>query len=175
MRKLFSIHLLISIFFIVFTSYFVHATDRFLRTETVKDIEITGTFSLILYGGSYLDDFETIAILDYEGDEFIFQPYAREFDYNVHKGLPSEKALKEAHEFIRGHSAFLRARLRKILDEKGKIIGYELRPLYLPVKYGVSDTLEVRYKLQKQTVRIFIRPHPRVRDPRFENGAGHNH
>lgn len=46
------------------------ASYRFLRTEYSKDKDIQGTFTLMLYGSRHLDDIETIAILDIEGDGY---------------------------------------------------------------------------------------------------------
>jgi hypothetical protein len=170
-----SFFLLVPIMFLSLDS--VSAFDKSLRTEAAKDIdvEMKGTFTLILYGGSYFDDIETIAIFDYESDDYVFEPYAPEFDYGIHRGLSAEEALKKAHRFISsGHSSFYRAQLRRILDDKGKTTGYELRPLYMPLTYGLSDVLDVFYGLQDQRVRIIIRLDSSVMDPRFENGGNND-
>lgn len=170
-----SFFLLVPIMFLTLDS--VSAFDKLLRTEAAKDldVELRGSFTLILYGGSYFDDIETIAIFDYESDDYVFEPYAPEFDYHIHRGLSAEEALKKAHRFVSsGHGSFYRARLRKISDDKGKSIGYELRPLYMPLTYGLSDVLDVFYRLQDQRVRIIIRLDPSVMDPRFENGGSND-
>jgi hypothetical protein len=137
----------------IFTFYFVclclpsqpFAFERSLKTEEASPSEIKGTFTLILYGGRYSDDLETIAILDLEEDQYNFEPYAPDFDYTVKKGVTAEKALAAAQKFVSFHASFWRTQLSKILDEKGNIIGFEVRPLYRPFIYGVSDVLEVNY------------------------------
>ena len=48
------------------------------------------------------------------------------------------------------------------MDRKGKTIGYELRPLYLPLDFGVSDVLDVAYWLKEGKVKVVIRPLPSV-------------
>jgi hypothetical protein len=40
-----------------------------LRTTGALESEITGTYTLILFGGNYTDDLHTIAFLDKEGDQ----------------------------------------------------------------------------------------------------------
>jgi hypothetical protein len=152
----------------------VSAFDTLLRTEAakVKDVEIRGTFTLLVYGGTYLDNIETIAFLDYENDEYVFEPYSPPFSYSIHKGLTAKDALGEADSFISTHSSFYRAQLNRILDDTGKTIAYELRPLYMPLTYGLSDVLDVRYWLKDKKVDIIIRLHPAIKDPRIQNGDG---
>jgi hypothetical protein len=138
----------------------VHA--EYLKTKEAKAEEVTGNFILILYGGSHMNDLETIAFLDKEGDQYEFEPYAPEFDYKVKKGVPAGDALKEARKFVSFHNAFWRSQLSRILDEKGNIIGYEVRPLYRPFVYGRDDLLEVYYRIKDGKVIAYIRLVPDV-------------
>ena len=135
---------------------------RYLKTVEAKDQEVTGTFTLILYGGRHINDLETLVILDKEGDQYEFEPYAPEFDYKVKKGVTAGDALSEAKKFVSFHNAFWRSQLSRILDEKGNIIGYELRPLYRPFVYGRDDLLEVYYRVKDGKVIAFIRLIPEV-------------
>jgi hypothetical protein len=139
---------------------FAHA--KYLRTLEAKDDEVSGSFTLILYGGRHVNDLETIAILDREGDQYEFEPYAPEFDYKVKKGLPAGDALNEAKQFVSFHNAFWRSQLSKILDDKGNIIGYEVRPLYRPFVYGRDDLLEVHYRIKDGKVIVYISLVPEV-------------
>jgi len=135
---------------------------RYLKTVEAKDQEVTGTFTLILYGGRHINDLETLVILDKEGDPYEFEPYAPEYDYKVKKGVSAGDALSEAKKFVSFHNAFWRSQLSKILDEKGTIIGFELRPLYRPFVYGRDDLLEVYYRVKDGKVIAFIRLIPEV-------------
>jgi hypothetical protein len=139
---------------------FAHA--KYLKTLEAKAEEVSGSFTLILYGGRHVNDLETIALLDREGDQYEFEPYAPEFDYKVKKGVPAKDALNESKKFVSFHNAFWRSQLSKILDEKGNIIGYELRPLYRPFVYGRDDLLEVYYRIRKNKVIVYIRMKPEV-------------
>lgn len=121
------------------------AWETSLKTEAASPSEISGTYRLILYGHRFANDVETLAIFDREGDGFTFEPFAPDFDFKIKKDLPAAEALKEAQEFVSFHRDFWRSQLSKILDAKGNIIGFELRPLYYPLDYGVSDILDVYY------------------------------
>lgn len=135
---------------------------RYLKTEEAKDAEVEGSFTLILYGGRHINDLETIVILDKEGDQYEFEPYAPEFDYKIKKGVNAADALNEAKRFVSFHNAFWRPQLSKILDNKGNIIGYEMRPLYRPFVYGRDDLLEVYYRIKGDKVIAYIRLIPEV-------------
>jgi len=139
-------------FCIIIPNLIVSASSAFekpLKTEKADPSEIKGTFTLILYGGRYLDDLETVAILDPEGDQYNFEPYAPDFDYRIKKGIRAKETWAEAQRFISFHNAFWRSQLSKILDSKGNTIGYELRPLYLQFVYGVSNLMDINYWLKE--------------------------
>jgi hypothetical protein len=152
------------------------AFEKPLKTLEASPSEIKGIFTLILYGGNYSDDMETIAILDMEGDRYNFEVFAPDFDYRLTKGVPAEKALRIAEKFVGFHPAFWRTQLSKILDREGNIIGFELRPLYRPEAFGLSDILEVNYWPKddgkiKVTIRL-VSPVERLKIPGFEGGPG---
>jgi hypothetical protein len=138
------------------------ALSETLRTEEVKEGDVKGVFTLILYGARDINDIETLALLDIEGDKYTLEPYAPTFDYKVKKGLSEKAALNEAYKFIGYHNAFLRPQLSKIIDDKGNTIGYEVMPLYMPFVFGRSDVLEVDYSLKGDKVKVTIRIIPSI-------------
>ncbi|MGQ9569724.1 MAG: hypothetical protein ACUVUQ_02565 [Thermodesulfovibrionales bacterium] len=133
-----------------------------IMTEEAKKEDIKGVFRLILYGGRNMNDVERLAILDIEGDKYTFEPFAPDFDYRIKDGLTGEQAIDKSYNFISSHNAFHHAQLRKILDFNGNVIGFELRPLYFPFVFGVSDILEVYYSLKGEKVKAYIRIIPSV-------------
>ena len=147
---------------ILFSVNHAFALSGHLQTEEVKEEDIKGVFTLILYGARDINDIETLAILDIEGDEYTLEPYAPAFDYKIKKGLSEKTALKEAYEFISYHNSFLRPQLSKIIDDKGNTIGYEVMPLYMPFIFGRSKVLEVDYWLKGDTVEVTIRITPSI-------------
>ena len=159
-----------------FTAPVSFAFEKPLKTEKAKVDDVTGTFTLILYGGRFSDDLETIAILDREGDQYTFEPYAPEFDYRIKRGVQAQKAIEEVEKFVSFHNSFWHSQLSKVIDNKGNTIGYELRPLYLPFSYGISDVMEVYYWLKEgNKVKVTIRLTPSIERLRFPGGdVGHS-
>jgi len=148
-----------------------HAFQKALRTEEAKPDEIKGTFTLILYGGSFLDDLETIALLDSEGDQYILEPFVPDFDYRMKKGIPAQEAFKEAETFVNFHPSFWRSQLSRILDKEGKTIGYEVRPLYRSFTFGISDVLDVNYWLKaKGMIKVTIKLIPSIEKNKLPGG-----
>lgn len=143
------------------------------RTVEIADVEgITGTFVVILFGSRHSNDLETIAFLDLEGDEYTFQPYAPDFDFKVKKHLSAKDALHDAGSFVSWHPAFWRFIVSKVIDGKGSVIGYEVRPFYKPLTFGLSDVLDVFYSLRKNNeVRIHIKLKPRIERQLQGNGG----
>lgn len=133
-----------------------------IRTESLRGTDIPGVFTLILHGGNYSDDLETVAFLDREGDAYTFDIYAPDFNYRVIKGVSAQEGLTKAEEFVSGNSAFHQARLSSIVDDRSGIIGYEVRPLYLPFTYGTDDVLDIWYAEKGNKVGVTIRLKPSV-------------
>lgn len=67
------------------------ACEKRLKTEAAKASDVAGTYTLILFGGTFADDLETFAMLDLEGDQYTFEPYAPEFRYRIKKVSPPKK------------------------------------------------------------------------------------
>jgi hypothetical protein len=131
-----------------------------LRTEGIDDASsITGTFSVIFHGGKHIRDYETLAILDLEGDGYEIVPYSPEFSYVVERGLSAGDAFEAAERFVRRHKVYRHTKvmMRRVLDEGGADIGYELRPYYKAFILGGPDVLDVRYLLgEDRKVRVVI-------------------
>ena len=135
---------------------------KLLKTVPAEIADIAGTFTLILYGAEHSNDIETVAILDKEGDRYTFEPFAPEFKYIVKRGLPAKEAFEEASEFISWHNSFHRSQLRGIIDENGKLMGYELRPLYFPLAFGTGDIMDIDYRMRADKIAVIIRLKPFV-------------
>ncbi len=121
------------------------AGPRYLTTVRARPEEMAGTYDLFLYGHRYSDDFKNIAFLIPQGGRYVFELYAAEFDYNLKKGIPADAAFREAEGFVKFHSSFQRSQLSKVLDYEGRVVGYELRPIYSVLDFSYGDVLEVHY------------------------------
>lgn len=128
-----------------------------LNTQWDQDAEVKGNYTAIYYGCNFLNDLETIAILEKEGNKYPFEIYAPDFQYRVKKGLSSTEAIETAKKFVNCNASFTRSKVSRILAPNGETIGYEVRPLYLSYRYGVDDVLEVDYRLKDKNVVITIR------------------
>jgi len=140
-----------------------------IHTESLKAGDNSGVFDLILYGGNYGDDLETAAFLDRGGDGYDFDIYAPEFNYRTIKGLTFEEGLEKAKEFASGHTSFHQFKLSSIVDDKSRVIGYEVRPLYLPFTYGTDDVLDIWYAEKGNKVVVTVRLKPSVEDLKSGN------
>lgn len=129
----------------------------YLKTTEAPEGEITGAYTLILYGARYSADIENVAILAKEGTGYTFDVYAPDFDYKVRRNVPAEEALETAQRFVSFHYAFRRSQLSSITDNTGITIGYEVRPLYSPLDFGYTDVLDIVYTLEHNKVTVIIR------------------
>jgi hypothetical protein len=128
-----------------------------LKTEPASPAEVTGDYNLILYGAKYNDDLETVAFLEDAEGEYTFEPYAPDFDFSVVEDVPAKEALAWSTMFVSWHPDFWRTQFSRILDPENRTIGYEVRPLYYPLVYGIVDVLDVDYWLKPDgTVKITI-------------------
>lgn len=139
------------------------APGAYLRTENASPSEITGTYTLLLYGGRYLQDVETLAILDREGDPYSFEIFAPEFDFKTVKGVPAKEALAETERFVSHHPSFMSTQLSRIVDNRGNTIGYEVAPLYRPTTFRTSDSVITYYRIEGSKVIVTIELRPEVR------------
>lgn len=143
-----------------------------LNTDYATPAEITGTFNVILFGGAHHDDLETVAFLDIEGDESTIEPFAPDFDFVIKKGLSAEEALRVAGKFVSFHPSFWKTQLTKIISPVGNIVGFELRPLYIPFVYGKSDVLDIYYWPKKEgKIKVTVTLIPSLKSLKFNPGG----
>ena len=143
-----------------------------LDAMATHDDEVSGTYSLILYGCGFNGDFQTIAFLDNEADQYTIVPYTHKFNYRVIEDMSGPKALEKATEFLHCNSAFRTTKVRKIVGPDGRTLGYEIRPLYHSYAYGSGDALHTDYRLQDRTVIVHVSLAPWV-DRMLMGGGGH--
>lgn len=134
-----------------------------LNTEGAQESEVSGNYTAIYYGCNFVNDLETIAILEKEGGKYRIAPDAQDFKFRVKRGLSAREALETAKKSVNCNALFRSTNVSRILGPGGETIGYEVRPLYLPYRYGVDDVLEVDYRMKdskdgKVIVTIKLRP-----------------
>lgn len=138
------------------------AAGKRLSTREISAAAPSGDYSLILFGCRYPDDILNTAFLDKAGDPFHFDIYAPDYDFTSLNGMAAPDALRRAESFIRCSFHYQQTQLREIVGPDGGTIGYEVRPLYSPLRYGTPDVMQVNYFLRGNRVVIYIRLDPRV-------------
>jgi hypothetical protein len=133
-----------------------------LKTELANAAQVQGTFTLILYSGPWPQSIGRVAFLDREDDRITFEPYTPDFDYKIFKGIPAKEAIARAEAFVSTHSSFHHGQLACIRDEYERVVGFEMRPVYLPTTYGTSDVLFIDYSLRDNKIIIHIRINPDI-------------
>jgi hypothetical protein len=133
------------------------------QPPSVDPKEITGTYSVIVYGGRHANDLETIGFFDREDDDYSIAVNAPDFDYKVKRGMAAADALKYAREAVGFHRSYWSMYITRIVAPDGHFVGYELRPLYPSFEFGYSDVLDVFYSWRGKALVVTVRLKPQVR------------
>lgn len=167
---------LIMVFFVaVANSGCALSLKQEIRTESATETEIAGAYSLVLYGARHGNDLESVAILAKDDAPYTIVPYAPAFDYRIMKHLDAKDALARGKAFVSFHPAFSQAQLARIADSSGRVIGYEIRPIYHAFTFGISDVLDIFYWRSDDKVFVKMRLKEEVEN-KIMGGAGvHDH
>ncbi|MEN2993795.1 MAG: hypothetical protein ABDH19_00400 [Thermodesulfovibrio sp.] len=137
-----------------------------------NEADIRGTFNLIIYSNSFINDPETFIILDRADDNTKIVPYSPAFKYRIIEKLNEKEAIKIANEILR-NSSFVSSIKCSEINDKEKIVGYELKPIYFPWIFGILEAVETVYKNENDSVIVFIRLNPRV-EKQLNSGGDSN-
>lgn len=137
--------------------------NKGLLTEEIRADKISGSFTLILYTNRFSGDFENVAFLDVEGDQYKIEIFAPDSYYEIICNLPADKAIRLAEKFIATHGSFRYAQISQIKDPSNNVIGYEFRPLYSATQFGFFDVLYIDYRLEGNKVEVKISLVPEVK------------
>ncbi len=119
--------------------------------------ELAGNYTLILYYGDHPDGTGRAAFLDREDDRYALEPYAPDAFYRKIEGLAGESALRKAEEFVSDHPSATGSCISAIVNDNGIRVGFEVKPLYQPIRYGTPDILDIHYKVEDNKIRIDVR------------------
>ncbi len=133
-----------------------------MQIECINEFHESSTVALILYSGPWPGAVGRVAFLDREDDRIIMRPYAPDFDFKIFSGLSASEALSRAESFVSAHSSFHRSKISKITDDYERVIGYEIRPIFLLTTFGSEDILDIGYRQRDNLVDIYVRLDPRV-------------
>ena len=133
-----------------------------------NESKIKGNFNLIIYSNSFINDPETFIVLDKSDDSINIQPYAPSFKFKILSDINDTQALKIIKEILQNPS--VSSIQYKEIIESGKIVGYEIKPLYFPWVFGILEPVDTVYKKQENSIIIFIRLNPRVEKQLYNGG-----
>jgi len=118
--------------------------------------EIKGKFHVILYGGNFLNDSETLAFLDRTDDEIDFLPYAPLYEYKIYRYLNLKQALRLIDQHFYTLTNQTSVQIRRILSPEKTLLGYEIRPIYQPLSVMSTEQPLVHYQLKANKLIIYI-------------------
>lgn len=132
---------------------------------------VEGSYTLMLYGCHYPEDITNLAILVSDSSKYPVEIYDIDTSYKVEKEVPAQQALQRADSFLKCTTHRIwQTVIRRIPDDRGGTIGYEVRPLYFPLEFGQADVLLTSYSLRDGKVKAYIRLDPDVEN--MLNGSG---
>jgi hypothetical protein len=147
-----------------------------LKTGPASPSDLSGTYTLLLYGCHYGDDIKDLAVLVDGKSRYPVEIYDLPTSYTTKKDVPGAQALKEADAFVRcSRRNVTGTQLRRIYDDAGGTVGFEVRPLYFPLEFGQQDVLQVNYTLGDGRVRAYIRLDPDVQRSLDSSGSDDHH
>lgn len=136
------------------------------ETEYTK---IKGQFNLIVYSNSFYNDPETFIILDRADDKIEILPYAPSFKYKIFPNLNEKEALKVIGDVFNSPSLISFLNYLEIRDS-GQSLGFDIKPVYFPWIFGITEPLETSYRKEGNTLNVYIRLNPRV-ERQINNGG----
>ncbi|MBF0328190.1 MAG: hypothetical protein HQL10_03470 [Nitrospirae bacterium] len=134
-----------------------------MTTHDAKASEVKGVFTLILYS----NNMGKAAFFYKEDGRYTIEPYTPNFNLKIMKGISDSEAIQKAEDFVKGDGSFSHSQFSKIVDDNDQVVGFELRPLYYPLSYGVSDILDISYKTKGNKVIAYISLVSSVKDMLF--------
>jgi hypothetical protein len=123
-----------------------------LKTQEIGAIEPAGTYTIIRYGNSSYEDYDSFALIVPESGKYTFEIYRPSFDYRSSTGLTANQALDMARTFVGRHPEFARSQISGIVSPGGDVIGYEVRPLYKQTRFGQEDIVKISYLLKENYI-----------------------
>lgn len=139
-----------------------------ISLSDIDETKLKGNFNVIIYGNSFINDPETFIILDNQEDTITISPYSSSFKYKILQSINKEKSLQIIKDIF-SSSAVSFIRYREI-KEADRTLGFEIKPVYYPWIFGISEPLETTYKKNGNKIDVFIRLNPRVEKQIYNGG-----
>ncbi len=148
------------------------ASARTLTTDAVKPADIQGgTYSLIAHGCNSAEDLAPVAILQREDTPYHFGVVAPRGETQTIAGLTRDEALRRAQDFVNCNPSVLqRADITEIRGPNDTLVGYEVKPVYYPLRSGSSDGVHTSYRVKGDTILTYVYPDPLLQGNQMGGG-----
>lgn len=172
MKKNHSSFVTIPVALLVLQSACINGTR--LSSQSIAALDTTrGTYTLIMYGGQNFRDLGSVSILDRTDDAYTIMPYGAAFKYRIIEDLSATEAVETGDRFINDLHTYKSTEIRAIHGPDNTIIGYEMRPLFMPLDTGYfGDVIETSYILQEgNQVTVYVGFKGGIEDPLDSRGG----
>ena len=157
-------------FALLFIGLAVSAEAKGVKTDRVKPYDVeSGTYKVIGFEKGTVNDPMMIAILQRED-----VPYSLKFktagDSREVTGLTQDEAIRQAEAYVKSNPAVTKTELSKIYDADGTLIGYEMTPVFMPMRYGSSDVVDSHFRVSGDRTLAYVTVDPMLQQ--IEQGGG---
>ncbi|MDA8098493.1 MAG: hypothetical protein M0042_02555 [Nitrospiraceae bacterium] len=133
-----------------------------LATVGASEPALAGSYRLFLYGCSYRDEVQNLAVLVPEDSALAFSIFALPTEVKERTGLTGTAALAEARTFLQCNPLLRDTAVGRIVDAKGTTVAYEVRPQYDVIEIGSRDPVWPAYWQRNNAVTVYINVDPLV-------------
>ncbi len=129
------------------------------RADTAANIE-PGTYSVVAYGCTGANDPRAVAFLQRDDSPYhvsIIEPRAH---YQMLPGLTADEAYRTAQNFVTCNPNVQQSEVSSITAPDGTLVGYALKPVFLPLRAGSSNGIDTAYRVSGDMIqaRVFVDP-----------------
>jgi hypothetical protein len=167
-----AISLMTFLFFAAILLLFVFASSALARGVSVDKAdasELSGNYTVIGYGCEAASEAPSLAILKKEGTPYDFEVSTQpaffwgsltETGTRQITGVPAVQALARAEKFVKCNPDVIDTEINKITDAEGRVLAYEVRPLYSPLRYGNAGLFSTSYRIEENEILASVGVNP---------------
>lgn len=123
---------------------------------------VSGSYNVFKYGARHINDIETVAIVDFANDSYEFKIFSSQHNYSISKLNDLSQAIEAASKFVSWHVYTQDVQISEIKALDGKVVGYEVKPLYDRFMFGLQDVMDISYVQANKDIAVYIKLNPLV-------------
>jgi hypothetical protein len=154
---------------LLFIGLAASAEAKAVKTDRVKPHDVqAGTYNVIGYEQETVNGPIRVAILQKEDAPNI--KFKTPGDTKQVTGLTQDNAIRQAEAYVKANPAVTKTELSKMYDADGTLIGYEMSPIFLPMRYGSSDVVDSHFRISEDRTLAYVTVDPLLQQ--VEQGGG---